>query len=342
MRHTFLFWLSFMLLVTFTSCREDNEIVIEAPEVETPEQPEAPVYPDGAALATFIDDNLENRLQLFTLDASSGGYIHGEEGTVLQFTGNSLVKENGDVVSGNVDIELIEVYKKSDMVLTNKSTMGLSADGQLTALKSGGQFYVNVTQDGHPLKPKSGYTIIAPVDNTGGADDKMKIFEGVEQCASENEDCDLVWQEVPGTDRGVGVDGFQTASGYYNAYYCFQQKFGWTNIDRWYNDPREKTTIHVAVPEGFDNTNCAVFMAYKGNAALAMFDVFDEETKLFTEHYGLVPIGLEVHFILVSIIEDEIHYAVQSATITKDHKEVISEVTSITKEELIDLIDELP
>jgi hypothetical protein len=335
MRHTFLSWLYFILIIAFTtSCREENEII------EAPENEETPVYPDGAALLSFNDENTESRRQKFTMDAASGGYIYGEEGTVLQFNGNSLLTESGEVVSGSVDVEFIEVYRKSAMVLTNKSTMGLTADGELTALKSGGQFYVNVTKDGQQLKTKSGYTIIAPVDNTGGADDNMNIFEGVEQC--ENEDCDIVWQEVPGTDRGVGVDGFQNEEGHFTAYYCFQQKFGWTNIDRWYNDPREKTTIHVAVPEGFDNTNCAVFMAYKGDASLAMFDVYDEETKLFTEHYGLVPVGLEVHFILVSIIEDEIHYAVQSATITKNHKAVIPEVASITKEELIDLIDELP
>jgi hypothetical protein len=98
----------------------------------------------------------------------------------------------------------------------------------------------------------------------------------------------------------------------------------------------------VKAPAGFDNTNSAVFMAYKGEpSTLAMFDKFETGTDLFTEHYGMIPIGLEVHFILVSIIEDEIHYAIQSATIKENHIEKMSEVKMISKAALIELIDGL-
>ena len=69
---------------------------------------------------------------------------------------------------------------------------------------------------------------------------------------------------------------------------------------------------------------------------------YDDKTKRFTEHYGLIPIGLNVHIILVSIIDDEIHYAIKSTTITENHVEVISAVQSITQEELTALIDDLP
>jgi hypothetical protein len=55
----------------------------------------------------------------------------------------------------------------------------------------------------------------------------------------------------------------------------------------------------------------------------------------------MIPIGLEVHFILVSIIEDEIHYAIQSATIKENHIEKMSEVKMISKAALIELIDGL-
>jgi hypothetical protein len=86
-----------------------------------------------------------------------------------------------------------------------------------------------------------------------------------------------------------------------------------------------------------------VYLAYDGEpTALASFDMYDKDKKLFTEHYGLIPIGLKVHFIFVSIIEDEIHYAIQPATITENHTEVIGEVESITEADLIKLIDDLP
>ena len=63
---------------------------------------------------------------------------------------------------------------------------------------------------------------------------------------------------------------------------------------------------------------------------------------MFTEHYGLVPIGLKIHVILISVIDDVVHYAVQSTTVTEHHVVTIADVESITEEELIKLIDELP
>jgi hypothetical protein len=63
---------------------------------------------------------------------------------------------------------------------------------------------------------------------------------------------------------------------------------------------------------------------------------------MFTEHYGLVPIGTNVHVILISVIDEDIHYAVQSTTVTEDHVVTIDNVESISEEALLDLIENLP
>jgi hypothetical protein len=315
-----------MVVTTIAACDGDE------PTIQPPQ-------PDAEALHQWFDASTENRVQHFTIDVSTGGNITGEHGTILQFNANDFLKLNGDAVTGTVDIELIEVYDRATMLLTKKPTNGKRDDGSISTLISGGEFYVNATQDGIQLKPKSGFTIVAPTENTGEINQDMQKFDGVIAC--EQDDCDLLWEEDG--DRGIEVGEWQTTGGFKTVYYVFQSKFGWTNIDRWYNDPRPKTTIFVDVPEGFDNTNCAVYVMYDGEpTALASFDMYDEDKKLFTEHYGLIPVGLEVHFILVSIIEDKIHYAVQAATITEDHVEVIGAVEAISEEELIDLIHDLP
>ena len=295
--------------------------------------------PSAEALHHWFDTGTENRVQHFTVDVSTGGNITGEQGTILQFSANDFLKLNGDAVTGTVDIELIEVYDRATMLLTKKPTNGKRDDGSISTLISGGEFYVNVTQNGTQLKLKSGFAIVAPTENTGEINQDMQKFDGVITC--EQDDCNLLWEE--NDDRGIEVGEWQTTGGFKTVYYVFQNKFGWTNIDRWYNDPRPKTTIFVDVPEGFDNTNCAVYVMYDGEpTALASFDMYDQDKKLFTEHYGLIPIGLEVHFILVSIIEDKIHYAVQAATITENHIEVMGTVEAISEEELIHLIHDLP
>ena len=69
----------------------------------------------------------------------------------------------------------------------------------------------------------------------------------------------------------------------------------------------EQNTIYVYegkndVPQGFNETNSAVYVSYDGeDNALALFDVYDTDEDMFTEHYGQMPIGLQLHFIFVSV-----------------------------------------
>ncbi|MBL7857602.1 MAG: hypothetical protein JNM57_07925 [Cyclobacteriaceae bacterium] len=295
--------------------------------------------PDATALKNFVSLNINQRTQNFAVDAATGGQIKGNDGTIIKFYPNGFMTLSGEAVSGSVDIELIEIFDRASMLLVEKPTVGKMGNGDLATLISGGEFYVNATQGGLQLKPANGYTITAPTNKTGGPNMNMNLFNGVEVC--ENDICKNVWEEQ--NDRKIEVGEFQSTGGIYSAYYAFQNKFGWTNIDRWYNDPRTKTTLFVDVPEGFNNSNCALYMTYDGEkTALARFDKYDETTGLFTEHYGLIPVGLNVHFILVSIVDDEIHYAIQSATIKQNHVEVIDTVESITQEELVALIGNLP
>jgi hypothetical protein len=294
--------------------------------------------PDGAALIEWYNSSTEDNVQHLSIIASAGGTLTGTKGTKLQFGPNAFTTQSGDAVNGTVDIELIEIYDRGSMLLTKRGTNGKTNDGKISTLISGGEFFVNATQNEVDLKLKSGFTIIAPTDNTGGINEGMQLFDGVVECEGDN--CNLVWEAV---DRGIQVGEFQGTGGWKTAYYAFQSKFGWTNIDKWYSDPRPKTTIFVDVPEGFDNTNCTVFLAYEGETTvLASFDKYDQDKKMFTEHYGLIPIGLEVHFIFVSMIEDEVQYAIQSATIAENHVESIGAVKSITTEELVELVNKLP
>lgn len=202
---------------------------------DNPENPK--LKPDAEALENFVLANVTEQTQHFTVDATAGGQIKGDEGTILKFYPNGFMTLGGEAVTGNVDVELIEVYDRATMLLVQKPTVGKMDNGNLATLVSGGEFYVNATQGGIQLKPANGYTITAPTNNTGGPNMEMKLFDGVEIC--ENNICINVWEEQK--DRGIEVGEFQSTGGIYSAYYAFQNKFGWTNIDRWYSDPR---TLH--------------------------------------------------------------------------------------------------
>ena len=104
--------------------------------------------PDAAALNQWFDTNTENQEQHFILTASTGGNITGNQGTIVKFGANAFTKPNGDLVTGSVNITLIELYDRASMLLAKKPTNGKMSDGSISTLVSGGEFYVNATQDG--------------------------------------------------------------------------------------------------------------------------------------------------------------------------------------------------
>ncbi|MBQ4818773.1 hypothetical protein [Aquimarina sp. MMG016] len=324
---TFLFLGLSILLLSSCKTNDDNDIFI-------------PQVFDGLEYKAEILENRQEAKQTFTFNSDGAGEVYGEEGTILYFPANSFVDQNGDPVTGNVDIELIEIYNKAKMLLTKMPTNGKRPNGDVETLKSGGEFYINATQNGEQLALANGFQLFAPADEI---DNEMTLFNGQDNdCDGDDLECDIVWEE----DEQGGVEPMQRegADGQgVTGYGGFLSNFGWTNIDRWYNDPRPKTILYADVPEGFDDTNSNVYISYNGEpTALALLDIYNTETGLFSEHYGLIPIGLEVHFIFVSVQDGQYIYAIQGATIEEDHVEVIGTTSVGTEAELVALINALP
>jgi hypothetical protein len=61
------------------------------------------------------------------------------KGVSITINGNALTK-NGSPVTGPIDITYVEIFDKGSMLVTNKPTMGIMADGKHAMLKSGGEF----------------------------------------------------------------------------------------------------------------------------------------------------------------------------------------------------------
>lgn len=284
-------------------------------------------------LATFFDGNVTDKTQHFTMDASTGGIIHGSQGTTVMIYGNTLKDASGNLVSGNVTIDLLEIYNRADMVLLNKPTMGILPNGDKSALVSKGEYYLKITANGTAVNANNGVYVFVPVDNIAGTAAGMSLFDGTFT------DGNLAWNLVEDS-----VDIVQdSVGGQMGSYYqILENQWGWTNVDRFYNDPRPKTSLKVKLPTGFDNTNSEVYLSYDGEpGTLAALDVFTTD-GYFSEHYGQIPIGLDVHFIAVTMINGQLNYAIQGTTITNGHIENINAFTPITQTDLANLINALP
>ncbi|CAH8281297.1 hypothetical protein EV196_101378 [Mariniflexile fucanivorans] len=309
--------------ITFTSCTENdnNDLIIPATAEEFNNLKEEAL----AAITQNFQFNAEDGSVSFT----------SENGIEISINGNCLTK-NGNAVTGNVKLEFVEIFNKGTMLATNKPTMGFMPNGDKALLISGGEFFVEATQNGIALDTNCGFQLIIPANLTGGTDNAMILWNGII-----DEDGDLAWAE----NKRDGTNGQGGVFGEGGNYYAFMGSFGWSNVDRFYSDPRPKTTILAAVPEGFDNTNAAVYLSYDGEASgLAQLDTHDPLTSLFSEHYGQIPIGLECHVIFVSEEDGNWKYAIKAVTITANGVITFTEgETSIaTEAQLTSIINGLP
>jgi hypothetical protein len=278
------------------------------------------------------DDALAKHTEQTTFNAEDGVSFTSDDGATLNISPNCLL-ENGSPVTGEVELTFIDLYNKEDMMSTNKPTMGRMQNGDKKALISGGELSIEVRKDGSLLHMGCTYQLIVPTENTGGPDPEMTLWKGII-----DQNGDLTWDEMDeGDNQELFVEG--------DNYFVFGDDFGWTNIDRFYNDPRPKTTMQVKVPEGFDFENSAVYLSYDGEPnTLAQLDTYDSGSKIFSEHYGQIPIGLEVHIIFATAEGDDWRYAIQGVTIADNqvYTFTMGETQVDTYENMVAAINALP
>lgn len=313
--------LVFLATIALVSCNNDDETAIP---------------PASAAEFTAIKkDALTGKTQKFTATAGSGTIsLTSAKGVSITINGNALTK-NGSPVTGTIDITFVELFDKGSMLVTNKPTMGIMADGKRAMLKSGGEFYITASQGGVDLKTTTNIILNVPNNLTGGRDALMTLWEGVIDTNDE-----LAWKDARDAAGANGVKGGVEAM--QNGYFVSFGNFGWTNVDRFYSDPRPKTSILVGAPEGYDNTNSAIYLSYDGEGtnALAKLDTFTT-AGLFSEHYGQIPVGLACHIIFVTEENGQWKYAIKGVTIATGaiYNFTLAETTVGTEAQLIAAIN---
>jgi hypothetical protein len=291
--------------------------------------------PTSVEFTALSQSALAAQTQKFTFTAGTGTItLTSAKGVKININSAHLTK-GGLPVTGTVDITYVEIFDKGHMLVTNKPTMGIMPDGTHNLLKSGGEFYIKATQGGQELATTASITLLVPTALTGVLDNTMTFWTGVV-----DNDGELVWKnanDTPNTTGGRGV-----VQGEKNNYYVSFGNFGWTNVDRFYSDPRTKTTILVRPPEGYDNKNSAVYLSYDGEGknALAKLDKFTSE-GLFSEHYGQIPIGLACHIIFATEEDGKWKYAIKGVTVKANdiYTFTSSELITVTEEDLVAAIN---
>lgn len=278
------------------------------------------------------EKELERNKQMFRMpDAKAGGTFTGIFGTRIIIKENSLLNRSGAVLEGPADIELIEIYNRSEMILNNKPTLGFNAEGLLSPLTSGGEYFLRITQNGQEVGIREGIEIrmkaIRPVEG-------MDVFEG-----KINGNGLLTWYSTK-TSPKIVTEKYDGQS--VPAYAFTDQSWGWTNIDKFMDDPREKGHILVKLPPEFNGHNTSVFVTFKGEKnSVAKLDQFNED-GFFTEHYGYMPVGMTITIIALSRDGDLWITSKMDVVVSQDMKIFMNTFSPETQADLVQFLNSMP
>ncbi len=220
-------------------------IIIGCSKNDETNAPLAEYVPTKAALSNLFSSNLEAIKQKATFDPTTNYTFTSTAGSTVTIYGGSLLK-NGVAVTGNVDLEFIEVFDRGMMALTNKTTMGTDTNGDLVALDSGGEFLVTVKQGGVNLTTSSPYELKTPTANTGGTKTGIQPFSGTVGANG-----DISWAPAQINEFYVTTNP--------NKYNALLSTFNWFNYDKLpASGPR--TSIQVNIPSQYINAS-TVFLS---------------------------------------------------------------------------------
>ncbi|TXG37060.1 energy transducer TonB [Seonamhaeicola maritimus] len=126
-----------------------NEILlIDTSKVEKVLQKEEVVEKENIKPQTEITEvKIPEKIpETITINVAIDSTIICNEGTKLIIKANSFVDDNNQIVTGNIDLKVMEYYKLSDMLLANLSTQ---SDGQF--LETGGMLFIEAKQNDKKL-----------------------------------------------------------------------------------------------------------------------------------------------------------------------------------------------
>lgn len=207
-------------------------------------------------LFTYFD----KKTQSFSVDGSKEIKIVGKEGTRITIPKNSLVKENGELATGQIEIELKEFYKKSDFVSSNLHTM---SDSSL--LETAGMINLVAKLSGEDLKLKDGALI--GIEMASQADmNGMQTFNGIRHGDQINwlqsSQMNLITTSLTGsaTELSFALDSisrkqFQKI----NKLIIQSARLGWINCDR-FSQIQSKTKLTLKIDTSY---NPIVFLVFK-------------------------------------------------------------------------------
>jgi hypothetical protein len=259
---------------------------------------------EGKTLEGFFE---ENRVQdqIFTMNADSGSTFITSNYIYMGIDVSPFLNSNNDTVTGNVTIRLKEIMTKGDMILS-----GIFSVSGGKPLVSGGEFYIEATQNGEQLhlsRPDAIYLFI-PITDSIPVNDYRGFYEPA---------------LTSNTDWGTPSDTISadfTIGGSSGSYTFGIDTLNWINCDYFYSFTGAATAVKANLTGMHTEANTKVFLTFNDYNSACM--LYRETGSLYSpgSEYEL-PVGLNVTFVAISLINGQYYSAFQSTSISSGHIE---------------------
>jgi|GEM_PF-2839183 len=186
-----------------------------------------------------------NEQQVVTINSGIGAVINASKGAKIHLPANGFITEDGQSVTGNVNVLVKEIFTPMEMILNDMPT---TSGGQL--LESGGEFLIKVSQNNDPLKLAPGNFIRIVIPDIKINMQGMQVFNGVADASGK---VDWVLNNNPGNFVVRDSTLFSNTN-------LFSDKVNWINCDKFINDPTVEFSVYPGNAPYGDSTNVFVHL----------------------------------------------------------------------------------
>jgi hypothetical protein len=280
-----------------------------------------------------VNDNLRNLRKNALVDLNRGGriYYYAETGAIFRADNKSNIvippysikTRNGEDINGILDIDYIEIFEKSKMVVANTPTMAL-INGKKDLLVTGGEFYIDIRYEREQVEIVRPIKVNIDTQNSAADPRGMVLWNG-----DIDDNGDLTWLPADPNDLIFENDGKVFNNGrekepVYDILINNSRSLGWCNVDKLIYFPGDKTNVNVIVPSNFDQTNSSVYVAVEGqNNMIFQLDKFNSGTNSFKFSSDIASVGLNVHLIFVAEMNGNYVYSIFSTALGNNSSYVI-------------------
>lgn len=289
-----------------------------------------PTAESGQETFSSLESYLSSRMpqsESFQFLVESGGVFTTQKGTVITVPANVLITMGGTTVTGNVDMKFKEIFSNSDIIFS-----GVYPVSNGTQLNSGGEYYIEFSQNGDKLLIANGQIINVKLPGQS-IDPGMMLF-----FANGEEDPDtLNWQLA---DSVAIYSGF-TFNSADSSYSIDLDSVGWGNIDAFTSITYFDITFDLTGVSGLNSTNTRAYAVFKNeNTVWPMgTESFGSilNNQIYEMHLGTVPMNV----LVISVVNQQLYYGLLDVTPQQGVNYSIP-LQSVLSSDLDQIINNLP